>query len=192
MSYSQLAKMLKNIFGKFVKPAAFGECWTAGGLSSVDFKNVENHVDNGSLVIGFLTKRTITRLLREGDISPRKHANFFMAVKAFLVRAAEYLLKWCPLEDELLTHATWLDLEHRLAKCFLSVEYFVLDDIPTAVKESAGLAEDPYRVDVLWGYLRGVKKPGISCFDFDLLFKVAEVVMTNPHSNAGEEGILSH
>ena len=175
--------MLKNILGKFCKPAVLGECLRAGGLSSVDFRNSENHVDNECLVTGFLTKQTICRLLREGDIS-YQHAPFFRAVKAFLVRATEYLLKWCPLEDELLTHATWLDFEHRLEKSFLSVEYFVLkypeifpemnldqlneqflnyqllatEDIPVTVKESVGLKEeDPYQVDVLWGYLRGVK-----------------------------------
>ena len=88
------------------------ESLKAGGLSTIDFKNPENHVDNECLVIGFLTKQTIRRLLRGGDISPHQHATFFRAVKVFLVRATEYLLKWCPLEDELLTHTTWLDFEH--------------------------------------------------------------------------------
>ena len=146
---------------------------------------------------------------------------FFSAAKAFLILATEYLLKWCPLGDELLTHATWLDFENRLEKTFLSVQYFVQrypeifpeasersmdqlneqflayqllseEDIPSKVKGSAGLsANDPHRVDVLWGYLRCVKKPGSSTYEFDLLFKVAEVVMTIPHSNAGEERIFS-
>ena len=35
------------------------------------------------------------------------------------------------------------------------------------------------------------EKPGTSSFEFDLLFKVAEVIMTIPHSNAGEERIFS-
>ena len=58
-------------------------------------------------------------------------------------------------------------------------------------KESSGLeAEDPYRVDVLWTYLKDLKKPGTQECEFDLLFKVAEAIMTLPHSNAGEEIIL--
>ena len=83
---------------------------------------------------------------------------------------------WCPLNDELLTHTTWLDFEHRLERNFLSVQYFVLqypqiipdmnmdrlneqflnyqllkgDDIPITVKESVGLwLDDPHQVDVL-------------------------------------------
>ena len=39
--------------------------------------------------------------------------------------------------------------------------------------------------------MHDVKKPGINSFEFDLLFKVAEVVMTIPHSNAGKERIFS-
>ena len=36
-----------------------------------------------------------------------------------------------------------------------------------------------------------MKKPGTNSNKFDLLFKVAEVVMTIPHSNAAEERIFS-
>jgi len=36
-----------------------------------------------------------------------------------------------------------------------------------------------------------VKKPGTNSFKFDLLFKVAEAVMTISHSSAGEERIFS-
>ena len=214
----QLAKLVKNILAKFVQPAVLAKCLKEGGLSSVDFKNSKNHVSDEKLVIGFMTKQAINKLLRAGDISVHQHAVFFRAVKAFFIRATEYLLQWCPLQDELLLHATWLDFEQRLEKSFDSVEYFVLrypeifpdmnidhlneqfvnyqllaaEDIPSVVKESIGLEEkDPYPVDVLWGYLRGVKIPGTNCFAFDLLFKVAEVVMTIPHSNAGEERIFS-
>ncbi len=66
------------------------------------------------------------------------------------------------------------------------------NDIPTTIKQSANVREeDPHRVDFLWGYLRGVKEPGSSEFAFRLLFSVAEVVLTIPHSNAGEEKIFS-
>ncbi len=41
------------------------------------------------------------------------------------------------------------------------------------------------------GYLGGVKEPGSNELSFGLLFRVAEVVMTIPHSNASEERIFS-
>ncbi|CAB4036850.1 PREDICTED: uncharacterized protein LOC107326933 [Paramuricea clavata] len=215
----QLERMLRNILAKFVKASVIAEHLRAGTLTSIDFKNDENHVGNNCLSVGFLTKQSLDKLLREGDISPHQYAKFFMATKAFLIRASEYLLKWCPLEDELLMHATWIDFQHRLEKSFMSVGYFVAkypeifpdmdleslneqflnyqllleEDIPAEVKEVAKCAEDDphYRVDILWGYLKGVKKPGTNSLEFDLLFRVAEVVMTIPHSNAGEERIFS-
>ena len=108
------------------------------------------------------------------------------------------------MKKELLLHATWLDFEQRLQKSFTSVEYFVhkifanfdIDRLneefinyqllspPSTIKESANLSEeDPHKVDMFWGYFRGVKKPGRSKLAFGL-FSVAEVVMSIPHSNA--------
>ena len=41
----------------------------------------------------------------------------------------------------------------------LSYQLLVDEDVPNSVKESTGLdAEHPYRVDVLWHYLKNVKK----------------------------------
>ena len=71
----------------------------------------------------------------------------------------------------------------------MNYQLLVAEDIPAAVKESAGLEEDLHQVDNLWGYLRGVKKTGTNSYDLDL-FKVAKVIMTIPHSNA-EERIFS-
>ena len=67
----------------------------------------------------------LNRLLNDGDISNTQAATFYLSVKRFLICATEYLLKWCPLEDELLTHAKWLSFEHTLDSSFNSVEYFV-------------------------------------------------------------------
>ena len=92
--------------------------------------------------------------------------------------ATTYLLKWCPFNEQLLIHATWLDFERRLKKSFNSVAYFVhrfsaffdginidklneefihyqllsSNDIPASIKEGANLCEeDPHRIDILWG-----------------------------------------
>ncbi|CAB4032496.1 PREDICTED: uncharacterized protein LOC106702191 [Paramuricea clavata] len=85
-----------------------------------------------------------------------------------------------------------MDLE-SLNEQFLNYQLLLEEDIPAEVKEVAKCAEDDphYRIDILWGYLKGVKKPGTNSLEFDLLFRVAEVVMTIPHSNAGEERIFS-
>ena len=132
----------------------------------------------------------------------------------------KYLPQWCPFEDELLSHVVWVGFENRvnttsssveyvvnrfssifptgsldmnkLSEQFLAYQVLVEEDIPATVKESAKLTrEDPFRVDILWSYLKNIKLPGSNECEFDLLFKVADVVMTIPHSNAGEERIFS-
>ena len=62
-------------------------------------------------------------------------------------------------------------------------------EIPREAKAHINDSEE--HPDLLWGFLRGVKKTGTNLIEFDLLFKVAEAVMTIPHSNAGEERIFS-
>ena len=214
----QLTNLLKKILGKFVKSSAIADSLQAATLLSLDFKYPGNHLSDENLFVGFLTRQTVFKLLENGDISDRQATTFFRACRDFFVRTTEYLLKWCPFKDELLKHATWLDFAQRQYIGFYSVEYFIhrlphvfpamdidllheqfldyqllmLEDIARIVKEAAGLQdENPFRVDFLWGYLRGVKKRGTNSNKLDLLFKVAEVVMTIPHSNAAEERIFS-
>jgi len=99
----QLEKLLKNILAKFIKPAVIAEgLKNDDGLLSVDFKDKTNHVTNSNLVIRYVTKQTAQKLLKEGDISLYQQTTFFNAAKAFFIKATEYLLKWCPLKDELL------------------------------------------------------------------------------------------
>lgn len=124
--------------------------------------------------------------------------------------------------EKLIEHATWIDFNQRLDSSFTSVEYFVgsfpdvlqdmdmdklndqfiyyqalsVHDIPESIKTSCSLSDDDEEknchMDILWGYLKGVKAAGSNEMMLDLLFKVAEVVLTIPHSNAGEERIFSY
>lgn len=68
------------------------------------------------------------------------------------------------------------------------------EDLPEDIKTLCGFdnsEEDKIcQMDVLWGYLRGVKAAETNQLMLDLLFKVAEVVLSIPHSNAGEKRIF--
>ena len=99
----QLEKLLKNVLVKFIKPVIIAEgLKNDDGLLSVNFKDKTNHVSNNNLVIGYTTKQILQRLLNEGDISLCLQTTFFDATKAFFIKGTEYLLKWCPLRDEML------------------------------------------------------------------------------------------
>ena len=62
---------------------------------------------------------------------------------------------------------------------FLSYQTMSEQDIPDSLKD------DPEggscNIDKLWGYLKNLKKPGNNIFEFNLLFQVANVVLTIPH-----------
>ena len=47
-----------------------------------------------------------------------------------------------------------------------------------------------FRMDVIWAYLMSLKNNG-GFLAFELLSKVAKVVLVIPHSNAGEEHVFS-
>ena len=66
------------------------------------------------------------------------------------------------------------------------------DDLPQVIQDTS--ASNEYGncpVDILWDFFRGIKTPGTASFQYDLLFKVAEMIITIPHSNAAEERIFS-
>lgn len=203
--------LLKKLLAKFIRPALIASIKEPKELYSLDFCDLCNQVIDDSLVIGFLTKQTITKLLDEGDISSHEHDSFFQLARIFYMKSVEYLLKWCPLNEELLFHAKWVDFTRRLECTFISVEYFVrkyssifpnLDierlndefivyqsmsdsDIPVTVKDIIGLSsrDDYHRVDLFWNFMRSKNLPGSNIAQFELLRNVAIAVLTIPHKN---------
>ena len=113
--------------------------------------------------------------------------------------------------------ANWLDFTNKAEHNFESVEYFVdrfltlknnkkdklhsqflnyqvlsEDDLPQVIRDAITSSEyGNCLVDILWDFLRGVKVPGTNSFQYNLLFKVAEMIMTIPHSSAAEERMFS-
>ena len=73
------------------------------------------------LVIGFVTRATVDRLLEEGDITSEQVQRFQQAAVAFLERAVEYAMKKLPMKEPLLKHATFLDVQQRVwsGRCLL-------------------------------------------------------------------------
>lgn len=215
---SQLTSLLKKVMAKFVKPCFISDAESKNSLSSFSFNDESQHLTPDNIWIGFQMKQLLSKLLKDGDITEHAHAKFLGAAKSFLIKVATYLQKWCPIDDELLVNAEWLDFNKRQQKTFMAVEFFVCrfphlfqnidmdilaeqfmafqvlpdDAIPTSVKRDIDLnPEDPLRVDAVWTYLNSRREPGTHRPEFDQLFKVAASVLTIPHSNASEERIFS-
>lgn len=86
-----------------------------------------------------------------------------------------------------------MDLD-KLHEQFIYYQTISEHDIPESIKASCCIGDSEEekicQMDVLWGYLKGVKAAGTNELMLNFLFKVAEVVLTIPHSNAGEERIF--
>lgn len=80
----QLERLLKNALEKFVKPGVLigviTGCLKNAGLLFVDFKDATNHhIANNNLMIEFLTKQTVAKLLEERNI----FLTFYNILQAF-------------------------------------------------------------------------------------------------------------
>ena len=65
----------------------------------------------------------------------------------------------------------------KLHEQFLSYQLLTDTDIPESVNKKSGSdVNGYYRIDDLWGYLKDLMKPSTNIFEFDLLFKVAEII----------------
>jgi hypothetical protein len=195
-----------------VEPAIIAAC--KADVCVVDYSI---QVENEKLTVGFITQQRIHRLLEDGSISDREVLIFYCAVRKFYECTVEYLKKWFPLKEPLLKHTSWINFDNRHNVSFNSVDFFLSTyptilgsinkdklyeqfiayqmlnekDIPSYIKESARFDEQPKKIDIFWGYLKDILVPGTNTYQYDLLFQVAELVMTIPHSNAVEERIFS-
>jgi hypothetical protein len=91
--------------GKFVSIQYIRE---AEDIKDVQYDNRENQLKDKQLFIGFMTKQQITKLLNDGDVDPRKVAEFYEAVRQFYEIATAESLAKLPLDDELLLHARFV------------------------------------------------------------------------------------
>ena len=167
--------------------------------------------DPRNIYIGLYTKNLLNKLQEQGDISQRKFDSFLEAVRCFYYDTFVYAKEKLPLTDDLLKHSFFVDFTKRATAAienkFFFVEKFELNfsasqlneldnqflqyqllqdkDIPQSVWDKATIVDEGdntkyYQMDVLWGHISKIK----TCFDrlqFNLLFKVAKLVLVLPH-----------
>ena len=58
-------------------------------LANVNFKDLENQVNNDDLVIGIMTKQLAHKLLDDEDITVNQLKAFYIAVRVFYIQAID-------------------------------------------------------------------------------------------------------
>ena len=82
---------------------------------------------------------------------------------------------------------------------FLDYPAIARDEIPKEVWDDAVCYEDSngsskvtyHRMDRIWSHISQIKLPGMDSARFAHLSPIAKLVLTIPHSNAGEERVFS-
>ncbi len=82
----------------------------------------------------------------------------------------------------------------RLQEEFLDYQILSKTDIPSTIWEEATVHEDDsvshHKMDMIWGFIHTIRNNDGSK-RFEKLFKVVNIVLTIPHSNAGEERVFN-
>ncbi|KAK6191363.1 hypothetical protein SNE40_003074 [Patella caerulea] len=144
--YPQMTSFLKKLLGKFVRIDVIKTNLSV--LTDVDFRPIDNQLEDENVFIGCQTRETLSKLEDEGDISPHQRKAFFKGVRAFYTKAASEAVQKFPWQDEhdLLKHARFINVVAREAASFEDVLFFqrrYSHLLPyTTPQESAALQEE--------------------------------------------------
>ena len=94
---AHLLHLYKSMLGKFVIPTEISA--NLNNLSSIDYTDRCNQVEDRELVIGFTIRQTIMKLFNEGSIDKQSLLKFNKSVRQFFTSAMDYLIMWCPLGE---------------------------------------------------------------------------------------------
>ena len=120
-----LIHLLKSSLVKLVRKLWPSLCYQMIFLMLIILVERINYLMDRQLVIGYITKQRLALLLEDGLIDQADVNRYYLAARWFLIKAVDYLIKWCPLKDPLLHHSSWIDFRNRSKCSFMSVECFV-------------------------------------------------------------------
>ena len=188
------------MLAKFILPAVIRD---TPELADINYEDRANQVADHKLFVGLMTRSVRAFYtagvayilkwfpLKEPVVKDSQFVNFFTKEKCDFGMVATFVQRYPALLD-----FKNEDL-NKLNEEFIDYQTLSREDIPTSVWDEASERVDAegggisWRMDTVWGYLRGLKLPGVEVSRFPMLSKVAQVVLTIPHSNAGEERVFS-
>ncbi|XP_063765267.1 uncharacterized protein LOC134881682 [Eleginops maclovinus] len=196
-----LTTQLKNLLNRFVKPQVIN---AAAKVHQVPFREPSNQKSNETLFIGQNTRDFIRD---HPELEELQLAQVFSAVRAFYMKAVEYMVKKFPYDDPVIRNASVADMSARDSADFNSVRYFTgrfpclkmsaeeMDKLEgqfmtyqtDALPESITSCDRP---DTQW-HLMSQLKDGNGHLKYPLLCKVMLAILCIFHSNADCEHIFS-
>lgn len=116
-----IRSFLRKLLSKFLTIESIR---SADDITTVEYENAANHLDNHAITIGLVTRQRLNKLFDEGDISDRDKKCFYKGIKAFYLTAVSQALQKLPFSDPVLVNSRFVNFERRSECTFDSVEFF--------------------------------------------------------------------
>ena len=192
-----LTTQLKDLLNRFVKPEVIN------AAAEVQFSQPGNQKSNEAL---FIVHNTRTFIADHPELEELQLAKVYSAVRAFYVKAVEYMVKKFPYKDPVLLNASVADMSTRDSADFNSIRYFrgrfpclrmnaeEMDKLEgqfmtyqtDVLPESITSCDRP---DTQW-HLMSQLKDGYGHLKYPLLCRVMLAILCIFHSNADCERIF--
>lgn len=94
-------------------------------LNEINLEDPTINIPLASIHLGGMTKFTLQRLINQGEISETAYTRFSAAAREYFKAAFQYVLSKFPINDELLKHTRWINVQKRSQAKWENVEYFL-------------------------------------------------------------------
>ena len=121
--HRQTMQLLTKFFSKFLKASVIQEY--KDRLSEVPFSEKNNQIEDSKLFIGIVTSSEIRKSLESGEITDQDVKKFYLSVRHFYTTAVSYIIKWFPLNDDVVKDSQFVDFEVKEQCDFTMVCTFV-------------------------------------------------------------------
>ena len=177
-----------------------------------------NYVLSEDIFLGLVTRNLLWKKVEDGDLSVGQHDNLIKATIAFYRQSLWYTLLKMNVDSSFWESAQWIDFDSRQNTKWSLIEYFLekhkvilqYDDykmdklfeefinfkslsdseLPLGAWEVDDGSKE-YRIDTLWYHIQQLRSLAGNNQRFELLFKVAKLILITPHSNAGIERVFN-
>ena len=82
---------------------------SAGCVLNVSFMNKSNQLSDREIMVGFVSRQVLVRI--QDTVQPNRLKKFYCGVRSFFIGAVSYIVKKFPWSDELLQHASFVDVK---------------------------------------------------------------------------------
>ena len=105
-----MVALARKIANRIVKPYIIRDT----AITDLDLNDEEIFNPKSSIFHAGVVKFTLDKVLNEGDISPAGHQKFFVAAHHYFRSSLNYIFTKFPLNDEVITNASWMNVPERI------------------------------------------------------------------------------